>query len=349
MRLLLACVIALVTGEASAQGYNIFFGDSITAGDLPSGGYANNPAAYPWKFSRKRREHALCFAIGGQRIEDQADRIFAYLPSGAGSNRQFLMFGTNDRLARKDATAPVALFKSALASATYWLATNSKAMTSNPSGWTFSGSWATGSPYGIGKYTATQNDTITIPFSGSNFYLGYLAVDSNSGTPAVGTFSVTIDAGTPSSVNETPVTIINTGGAAPQRSYMPQLYKKTGLSAGGHTAVIKVTSSGLPTFIEWAGWTSNSIDTYVLTQTPVATPNAYSGLTWVTPSDQGVGAYNVAVAAIVSEAQTEGITNIHLADVSGWVNPNTDLFTDGLHPADRGQEAIATALDLAVP
>jgi|GEM_PF-4273153 len=342
----------LAISPCYSQGYNIFWGDSITSGDLPSGGYALNPASYPWIFSLLRKRHVRCYAIGGQRTEDQGDRIFTLQASGAGSNSQFLMFGTNDRLARLDDAAHVALFKSALASETYWLATNSQSMASNPSGWTFSGSWtAAGSPYGIGKYTATQNDTITIPFTGNNFYLGYLAVDSNSGSPAVGTFTVTIDGGAPASVNETPVALIKTDSSpgSSMRAYMPQLYKKTDLASGSHTAVIKVTSSGLPTFIEWAGAGSNGVDTYLLTQLPAYLPNSYQSLSWTNPSDQGVGAYNAAVAAIVSEAQEEGITNINLADVSSWINTATDMSTDGVHALSRGQHVVATALNAIVP
>lgn len=96
--------------------------------------------------------------------------------------------------------------------------------------WTFSGSWSLQTGFGVASnvmVTSTINDTATINFTGTGFGVVYVKGG------ACGSFTITIDGGSPVTVNANNAGTVNAA-----------TYQVTGLSAGSHTAVIKNIGGG---------------------------------------------------------------------------------------------------------
>jgi Collagen triple helix repeat (20 copies) len=209
------------------------------------------------------------------------------------------------------------------------------------SGVTYTGTWAV-DQVAIGEASSTAGATATIgPLKGPGTL--YLATFNNTGGSAA--FTVAIDGGTAVAV------AANTGTTDGNSiAYAPQLYRVPGLGPGNHTVVI--TQTGGTIDFSWAA----IVNTGLVLAPQNRFPRLYvgnclkmnaTGYPLGTPfnagSDVSVLAFNTIILQDVTLLQSDGLSNIFYVNAEQQYNPNTEEFTDNIHPANAGHAAIANA------
>lgn len=321
---------------------NIYFGDSMTA---PNGNIylADNLCPYyPYLLACLRAEFDLKnYASSANSLADQASAIYQNAQA-AGLGRIHLLCGTEDRRVLGSGTAAISQFKKILGAELRFMGGT---VLTAPS-MTLTGAWSSNpTAYGVDipRYSVTTGDYATGSFTGD--VLAICATGSSSWTF---NFSVYIDG------SSTPAATFNvaadTGAIASALSigYAPFLFRVSGCGAGSHTFKIMMITGGSGAFeLEWVAASPGSIPVYVLNLPYVA----YGIETNVVGANAQIDAYNTAMNDVVTQARSDGYTNIHLVDINSIIDPNTMMFAtnaagaDYLHPGAPAHLLIASKLN----
>lgn len=311
------------TGETPAfAAQEVFFGDSLETGQTATSLFT---ASWPYLRAYNRGDSVPNIqAVSGDQAADQAAKVYAR-PSADGYH---IALGTNDQRLYGTNAGKLDNYKAILAAE---IGITTLTLTpANDASVSYSGSWVAGYTFGqgFGKRSYTQNSTATFIFSGNVLYLFYEIQDGNSGT-----FSLTVDGGTPANFSTTNGSAISTSKGT---TYAPALAKLSGFGAASHTAVLKVTSatSGGTPCIYFDGFATSangkSVAVYNVTYMTASGYSTYGG------SSANVDTYNAAIADVVSWFAAVS-ADVTLVNVNAAINPATDIGPDGLHPSQSGQ------------
>ncbi len=262
----------------------------------------------------------------GDMVADGSAKVYGVTP---GSGDKFtIMFGINDeRIYGVDATKQ-SYYRRGLQCLIAYLATGTKQLAvSNGS---YTGSWSATGVFGLGKSSNTNGSTAQFTVSGSTVYVGMIQQDS-----APGTYDIQIDGSTIGSFTTQTTGLATVNGV----TYGARLHRFSGLSSGSHTVKIIVTSTtggGNQVYVDWVAGSSQTIKPNVYVGNVIKAQAYSSG-----GSDANVASYNVDVAALVSELQSDGL-NVRMVDVLSVLNYSVDM--DGAyHPVNSGHAKLEVA------
>jgi len=195
------------------------------------------------------------------------------------------------------------------------------------------GSWTTGAPFGT--YAANANGSkATFSFTGPNLIIGTLRQAANPTS-----LQVRIDG-----VVKTTFAVGGIVTTMYNRQYGPAAFGLTGLGAGLHTCEVTALNAdpGNWCYLQYFS-TGAPLGKACVINIPHALQYELNGNP--AGSQANVDAYNVALAALVSELAGYGL-NVALADVCS-VLTTSDMF-DEVHPNDSGHLKIANAASISL-
>ena len=260
-------------------------------------------------------------------------------PSSTFSPLYTLEIGTNECDYKHSTLYESAVFKPIHQACLSWLAIPSNYKVFGQAS-TQSGTWVNDGNYqsGIGIVSATHNSTASFPITtgGGNIYIWYRVWDGGGGT-----FTYSLDGGTPVSVNAYLDTTIATNLSGTKSIALARI---SGVSADDHTLLITVTS---PTN------SSDSVGIWSIGTVPYLnyyrTPRVYSGGVLKQKSDGNepwVSNYNADAEADVDTLSQDGLS-VYFVDVQSYENYATDIPID-VHPNNLGHRHLADAFESVI-
>jgi len=309
------------------------FGDSITVGyssTVPSNAWSAKVAAARCMTLDNR-------AVSGNQIQDTAARVYSAVVTS--SSKSVWLAGYNDY--RYCGTNPLwhETYKHGIAAMAVWLAIPECAKVRARAA-SVSGSWLDTYVYGnnLGKYSNTQNSTLTFQVSGTVVYVASIAMQN----PVGGILGVSIDG--------VPVGVGHCYGSAPANSgvgYSPYLMRFDGLAAGLHTVVVSVESASAGNvFVDWVAGNSVSgpavriagplrfkLGCYDASQMPAFNNG----------SVEAADKFNQTTREIAAMLADDGL-DVGYVDANSLYAPDTgDNDWPDVHPNDSGHQHIADA------
>lgn len=262
-----------------------------------------------------------------------APYVNPFAAGGAGVPVVVLMYGINDVGGHNKPEA----FRHALR-ASIARVREARYFEENHAAFVYGGSWAAGLAYALmnsgaqvkqstGLATATQTFTVPADFEGgviSSHWVAFAAAQVDFTVDGAPAGSLVIDAST-----------MTSGGQ--NNAFVKRL---TGLSAGAHTIVASTPVNAGGIFADGAGFEASS-PPLILVPTIYRLPS-YAGLGYaITPTDAAIDTYNQVIRDVCAEFDSRVAA---VADGEQLLLSAANLFSDNLHPSERGHRAIAGVL-----
>ena len=251
------------------------------------------------------------------------------------------MIGTNDLWIYGTSTTNQAIFQGAHQAEIAWLAIPEGNKTRGQNGAvTYTGTWSNSTYYGgtLGRVSNTSGSTATISTYGTVAYVAVTMQDGNAGT-----FSLAIDGGAATSYNAFSSGTIATHWG---RTYTPYLIRIGTLADGPHTIVLTVTSATSSSNKVWLDWVAGN-EGFATQSGPQVYAAGVPRQHATSYTDAQIQSYCTLIRQDVSTLAADGLT-IAYVDTTSYINPLTDLYTDGIHPLDSGFAHLYTAFMAAM-
>ncbi len=327
---------------------SLAFGDSITVG---TGASDPSTTAYVPLLGVSENWAVSNFGHSGDQAADMADEVYFCSAPGACVNSiprlittstiSTVMIGANDERIYYIDPGKLEIYRHALLAELAWLAIpTAQKVYGQSSSVTVTGTWTNTVAYGgsLGITSHTNGSTATASVFGRTVYVSTIVQDSTNAT-----FTLSVDGTSYGPYNSFGTSSVATYNG---RTYSPWLIRIPGLPNTMHSVIMTVTSpTGVTNvYLDWmagSGWNPQAIGPYVfvanVTRQTAAGYNAHGG------SDLSVSEYCDAVSSQVQQLASDGL-NVVLADANSYVNPATDISSDGIHPNDSGHGHIRDAL-----
>lgn len=333
--LLLSCRGFSANTSFTNQGTVRAYGDSITVGSgaSPSSSSFINQIA---------STTGLSITNNGINAAMVIDNLYGLYNTTIGSSDQSIwLTGYNDMRHYGDNSTGMLTYKNGLRAGLVWSAIpQSRKIYASNQAWSYTGNWASVSPYGLieGKYSGTDGDTASITVYGSAIYIGYVTFPNVASQLEVTVDGVNYDA-IDGGVGLTSV-------IAP--SYWGSVVRIGNLIDGPHEVVLTVNRNRSNAYLDYIATNEKSQD--------VNNPRVFAGNTlrmneagyeagmgWEYGSDLIVAEYNAINKLVCDELASDGLDVVYV-NASNNYNPNKDeVYQDNQHPNNAGHSNIAKA------
>lgn len=298
-------------------------GDSFTYGYGATAGHGYIPV-----LAKLLNKPITNLGVNGAQVPDQTQNLCN--TNITTNDSSILELGTNDHWRYGSNTTKQDYYRRGIQACAAWLGLVDKQKGINNTNTT--GTWQNTTSFSTGKMSQTAGSTMTWNVSGTTVYIGTIQYDGNGSS-----FNINIDG-----VDMGNFTTGTTGLLTYQNMPCgPRLLRFPNLSPGNHTVVFIALGGGY-CYAEWcAGNDSIKSPVYVLNYTH-DTAAGYASCP-IAVSDTTLMQFNTILASAMNELIADGL-NIKLVDNNSLCFPDTDTYSDGVHPNDTGHAKIAMNL-----